>query len=86
VAGASKIGKVESNPPQPSWFSPRPYSVPVERAKTHIVWNSIEAFDLLDAPNRLGVNKQLEGKQSDKTKAQTLPKRRCPDQLAAAAC
>lgn len=33
-----------------------------------------------------GVNKQLEGKRGDKTKAQTSPKRRCPDQLAATAC
>jgi hypothetical protein len=54
--------------------------------KTPIAWNGIETFGLLDAPGAPGVNKQLEGKRGDKTKAQTSPKRRCPDQLAATAC
>jgi hypothetical protein len=55
-----------------------------ERAKAHIVWNSVEAFDLLAVPDSPGANNQIEGKQGDKTKAQTSPKRRNPDQLAAA--
>lgn len=54
--------------------------------KTPIAWNGIETSGLLDAPGAPGVNKQLEGKRGDKTKAQTSSKRRCPDQLAATAC
>lgn len=43
--------------------------------KTPIAWNGVETFDLLDAPGAPDVNKQLEGKRGDKTKARTSPKR-----------
>jgi hypothetical protein len=41
-----------------------------DKEREHLIaWNGVEAFDLLDAPDSSGVNKQREGKQSDNTKA-----------------
>lgn len=39
-----------------------------ERAKAHIVWNSVEAFDLLAIPDSSGSERAARRKQSDKRK------------------